>query len=269
MAKIITDDQHYIDIATTIREKTDSEETFKPNEMADKVVEVYDKGRHDEWSDFWDKFQNKGAPGNYDYLFYCNFTLNGIGWNDDNFKPKYDIVMTSGDRAFRGCGFTDFNAILERQGVIFDSSRATVMHLCFQNCYNLTRVPTIDVSNCPSGMSNTLFGYCGKLHTIDKLKVRDDGSTQFTEVFYGCNVLKNITFDGVIGRTISFSSSPLSIESMKDVINHLADYSAQNTGTYTLTLRDECKIALEAEGKTSPNGNLWTEYVADLGWNLA
>ena len=38
MAKIITDDQHYIDIATTIREKTDSEETFKPSEMADEDV---------------------------------------------------------------------------------------------------------------------------------------------------------------------------------------------------------------------------------------
>jgi hypothetical protein len=56
---------------------------------------------------------------------------------------------------------------------------------------------------------------------------------------------------------------------MKSIITHLKNYSGTASEyTYSLTLTSACKTALEAEGTTSPNGNLWTEYVSDLGWNL-
>ena len=268
MAKIITDDQHYIDIATTIREKIGSEETFKPNEMADKVSEVYDKGRQDEWSDFWDGFQNYGKRTKYGQGFYAY--NNGCLWNDNMFKPKYDIIMVgSATEAFRGAQITDLKGILDRQGVVLDTSQVTSARFMFQSCANITHLPEINGANFTSDNSDTIFSYASKLHTVDKFVVRADGTLNMNNDFYACSALENIRFGGVIGRDISFAYSPLSIDSMKDVITHLADYSAQNTGVYTLTLKDECKSALEAEGATSPNGNLWTEYVADLGWNLA
>ena len=236
--------------------------------IAENQQKVYDKGRQDESSDFWDGFQNYGNRTKYSQGFYAY--NNGCLWNDNMFKPKYDIIIVgSATEAFRGAQITDLKGILDRQGVVLDTSQVTSARFMFQSCSKLTHVPEINASNFTSNSSDTLFSYCGALHTIDKFIVRDDGALNMDNDFYACSALKNIRFGGVIGRDISFAYSPLSIDSMKDVINHLADYSAHNTGVYTLTLKDECKSALEAEGATSPNGNLWTEYVSELGWVLA
>lgn len=224
MAKIITDDQNYIDIATTIREKTGSEETFKPNEMADKVSEVYDKGRQDEWSDFWDFFQQNGTKDSYRFAFF--------DWKQECYKPKYTIIA----------------------------------HKQNSNTFYYFRGDDTIVDIELSGVSNQFF-HSAKLVTIRKLIV--DETTTYMQCFSGCTLLENIVMEGVCASDIDFSSSPLTVESMKSVISCLKDYSNENPGANTLTLKDECKIALEAEGKTSPNDNLWTEYVADLGWNLA
>lgn len=224
MAKIITDDQHYIDIATTIREKTGSEETLKPSEMADKVVEVYDKGRHDEWSDFWDNYQLNGKKDSYRFAFF--------NWKSECYKPKYTIVAHK-------------------------QNSNTFYYFCGDDTI-------VDIEL--SGVSSQFF-HSAKLVTIRKLIV--DETTTFSQCFSGCTLLENIVMEGICATNIDFAVSPLTVESMKSVISCLKDYSSESTGVYTLTLKDECKIALEAEGNTSPNGNLWTEYVADLGWNLA
>lgn len=236
--------------------------------IADNQQKVYDKGRQDESSDFWDGFQNYGKRTKYSQGFYAY--NNGCLWNDNMFKPKYDIIMVgSATEAFRGAQITDLKGILDRQGVVLDTSQVTSARFMFQSCANITHLPEINGANFTSDNSDTIFSYASKLHTVDKFVVRADGTLNMNNDFYACSALENIRFGGVIGRDISFAYSPLSIDSMKDVINHLADYSAYNTGVYTLTLKDECKTALEAEGTTSPNGNLWTEYVSDLGWVLA
>ena len=236
---------------------------------ADIIVDYHKSyGLHTHWNRFWDVYQNYGERTNYFMAFYGY--NNGCAWNDYTFIPKYDITMTgSAEQAFRGAAITDLKSILERQGIALNTSQVTNANMMFQSCANLTHVPEIDVSNCSDSDGETIFSSAGRLHTVDKLIVRDDGTLRMNQDFYACYALQNIRFGGVIGRDISFAYSPLSIDSMKDVITHLADYSVQNTGVYTLTLKDECKTALEAEGATSPNGNLWTEYVSDLGWVLA
>lgn len=47
MAKIITDNQHYIDIASKIREKAGTSFTYKPSEMPSGIEQVYEKGYFD------------------------------------------------------------------------------------------------------------------------------------------------------------------------------------------------------------------------------
>jgi hypothetical protein len=66
---------------------------------AGKELGEYNKGFEDgkqaEYDAFWDAFQSdKGNPHNYQYTF-CNYA-----WNDETFKPKYDIVFDLGDFAF-------------------------------------------------------------------------------------------------------------------------------------------------------------------------
>ena len=124
--------------------------------------------------------------------------------------------------------------------------------------------------------------------TIDKIIIDNDGSRLFDQSFYKCNQLKNIKFEGVIGQTISFSSSPLTVESMKSIITHLKDYSGltDDSGNslekaYTLTLKSSCvteletaeftdddKAWLEEVGITYLDDLTWVDVIDDLKWNL-
>ena len=108
-----------------------------------------------------------------------------------------------------------------------------------------------------------------KLMKIEILRVHE--TTTFSGPFNNCLNLKDITFEGVIGRSISFSTCPLSVESMKNIITHLKDYSGTtNAGKYTLTLKDSCKTEMANQGAIEEfGGKTYDQYIADIGWNLA
>ena len=59
-------------------------EDTEPNPLSQYNI-GFVEGRQAEQSDFWDKFQQKGARTCYNGAF--------IGWTDDMFYPKYDIVL--------------------------------------------------------------------------------------------------------------------------------------------------------------------------------
>lgn len=201
--------------------------------IAENQQKVYDsghkKGMTDEQMRFWKVYQNNGNRNLYQYAFYDYL------WNDEIYNPLYPIKSINANSIFQSSSITD------------------------------TKV-TMDLSSCTSTAYYT-FSNCTKLTTVRKLIVNE--TLGYYDFWYNCKSLTNVTIEGVIGKSMNLKYSPLSVESMKSVISCLKDYSSENTGVYTLTLKDECKAALEAEGATSPNGNLWTEYVSDLGWVLA
>lgn len=234
--------------------------------IAENQEKVYDKGRQDEWSDFWDSYQDYGRRVNYGEAF-GRYATNSINlWNDVSYKPKHDMYPTVLDRSYSHSRITDLKSIHENLGIKFDTSKCYIFHFCFSGAWTkqlpeISCIATTDVYYT--------FASMPYLHTIDKVIVNDKGDTKFTGAFNESYYLKNILFEGVIGQNISFASCPLTCESMKSVISCLKNYSSENTGVHTITFKDQCKTALEAEGATSPNGNLWTEYVSDLGWVLA
>lgn len=227
MAIVTTDDKHYKSIADTIREKAGTEATYAPEEMSGGVAEVYDKGKADQKNDFWDMLQDKGSRTDYYYTFF------GKRWNDQTYNPKYDIVITTGSNTLRDSTITD------------------------------TKV-TIDMSTMKEAAS-ALFAGCYSLATIRKIISHDN--VVYNNTFLTCVGLKNIEFEGTIGKSISFSHSPLSVDSMKSIISHLKDYSLDNTGVYSLTFSDTCWTRLENDS-SAPDGGTWREYVEyTLGWN--
>ncbi len=234
--------------------------------------EGYEAGKEKEWSDFWDAFQNYGNRTYYGSAFTCGATAErNSGWTDKNFKPKYDIKpVGSASNMFYGCDFTDFKGICEKQGITFDTSGATHAQALFGECYLLTRLPILDLSsvNNASGL-HTVLSYCSNLVSVDKFIVSDTGEQLFSNTFNACVNLKDIVFEGVIGQSISFSYSPLSVASLKSVITHLKDYAGTTSEyAYTATFKATAFAELEAEGATSPNGNTWAEYIDDIKWNL-
>lgn len=235
-------------------------------ENAPKVFEAGKKERDAEWWNTYLTPMKNGSPNNY--LFA------GSAWNSNTFYPNQDIVITNNAASlFNRFSWNISPALdvakrLEECGVslVIDCSQASAVSDMFYYAW-ITRVPTLKLNGTKYTSLASMFQN-SKIVTIDELIIRDDGANTFSSAFTGCTALKNVTFTGVIGRSISLSECPLSVASMKSIISALKDYSGtENEGTYSVTFSSACRTALDAEGKTSPHGNTWREYTSDLGWN--
>lgn len=219
-------------------------------------------GKQTAYDEFWDVFQTKGNRTNYIYGF------GGYGWADTNFKPKYDIKPTgSATGLFYGSRITDLEAKLEQCGVILDTTNCTGLVNAFREA-NVFAVPELDCTNFESGNLQGLFRLCKNLVFVRKLKLATSGKHTFTNTFDECTVLSDIEIEGVIGKTVSFRWSPLSVASLKSIITALKQDTAYN---YTITFKSSAFSALEAEGETAEyNGTpcTWAELIDNKMWNL-
>lgn len=232
----------------------------KLERMKNDIDEVYEAGKEAEWNGFWDVYQANGTRTDY----RCAFR---ISWNDSTFRPKYDVVAVTGTEMFAGSAIVDIAECLERSGVRLDTSNLTRIEYAFSSAV-LQRIPEISFAEITTrGYASGVFGW-SSVRTIDKIILKADGSTPIqTDWFEATSNLENVRFEGTIGESISFQScSRLTAESMKDIINHLADYSGTDkANTYKLTLVEECWTRLEADS-AAPDSGTWREYVQSLGW---
>lgn len=199
---------------------------------SEKIPSVYDAGKQAEYDRFWDIYQNNGEPMRYFYSFAYKH------WNDETFKPKYNIVFNSqgGPYLFTASDITEVN---------------------------------VDIDTTRSSNWNQLANAAAWLKKIQKIILKDDGSQTASAPFSSANSLEYVRFEGKIGVTVSFSSCPLDLESAKDVIEHLMDYSGTDKDlTYSIKFSDTTKALIEAEGATSPNNSTWLEYAQEKGWNI-
>ena len=268
--------EYLTNIANAIRSKLGTADKVNAQDFADKVNEVYDKGRNDEWSDFWDGVQAYGSKTEYSYAF-------ASGWCGEIFYPKYDIKLVGGRNEnifFRfgtngtGGKFSepiDLAARLEECGVVLDTSKATKLNYMIGDA-SISRLPvisTLSVSSLDCALSS-----CPYIETIDKVILKSDGSQAIGYCFAYNSKLKNITFDGVIGTSANFSWSPLSVESMKSIISCLKNYlGTSNEAKYKVTFTSDCWEALNASTSPYEDGLVddesidWQDYVMDsLGW---
>lgn len=193
---------------------------------------VFDAGKRAEYHRFWDAFQMNGTLREYRNAFSSK------GWNKDTFYPKYDI--RSGN-----CGHATFFYFnidreqfdlaqrLEECGVQYDSSESIYMDSTFYMAC-VTRLPVISaVSATQWGLRDT-FSY-SPVVTIDKLILRDDGTTKFSTPFNQCANLKNIVIEGVIGQN-GFDmqhATQLTGASIESIINALSDTANGLTVTFS------------------------------------
>lgn len=198
----------------------------------------YEKGKAEaepagdsHYDTFWDMYQENGNRTDYSSAFEKR-------WTNDTFKPKYDIVATSAKSLFYDSPLEgDLVEHLNGLGVSLDLSRATTADSAFRNT-KLTRIGVVDLTGITSYDYGTsyLFYYAGELETIDKLIMKKE--VRFWSSFYNNKSLKNITFEGVIGRNFELTRCPaLTKESLLSAINVLEDKTTDTSGTtYTVTL---------------------------------
>ena len=195
-------------------------------EMADGVDYVQWMAYESGYSDG----RNAGAQDAYNE-FWDTFQQNGnktnysyafYQWSADLFNPKYDIDMS------RGAYYTIYNTnIGEVQKTI--TAKGCVMYGTFA--------------------SNSA------LRTIAKVIVSE--STSYNNTFGSLPSLENITFDGVIGNAVSFSScSKLRNASVQSIIDHLKDLTGSTA--QTLTFHADVGARLTEAQKATITAKNWT-----------
>ena len=251
-------------INDNIRSKTGKTGLLTLDDMASGVNEVYDKGRADGWTEFQNALTVNGTRSAYYRAFaYADFT--GKTFNPIIFPKRI------GDMFYFYAG-KELPGGIDFSKVEYDEATTTHSTLPVQivaySSY-LETFPDMGIKACRDVAS--MFRDCPTLRSIEKLRVLE--ITTYSLTFYACRALEYIRFEGVIGRDISFSSSPLDIDSLKDIIFHLKNYAETDSeGTYTLTLKDECKTKLQEDTQTVElDGEVYTyfELIAAKGWNLA
>ena len=178
--------------------------------------------------------KNCDTVGGYAYAF------SGVGWNDTTYNPIRTIT-----------------------------TKGNMNNLFYLAQITDTKV-AIDVTQSTSNR-NALFASASKLKTIRKIITAPNNN--YSNWFNLCSRLENVIFEGEIGRSIDFSGSPLTPESMINVITHLANYKqTENEFIYTVSFREDC---WEALGNSDYNVNdyipdvlNWTEGVRYKGWNV-
>lgn len=108
--------------------------TTSLQELLEAVNNLPEAGGKTEWNTFWDIFQDNGNRTNYGAEFRQ-------GWNDINFKPKYNIIVKNNcDNLFQNSKITDLKQILLDCGISFDMSQSYGCYY-FGSYSKLTHVP--------------------------------------------------------------------------------------------------------------------------------
>jgi hypothetical protein len=178
---------------------------------------VYKKGRQAQDEEFWGKIQNNGGKRNYRRMFG-----NREAWDDDSFKPVYDMV-------------------------------ASTMQECFAVNSTLTSIKykangdilTIDGSNISSSTGfNNAFDQMTNLQEIGL--IISNVNAPWLEAFRNDTNLVEVSFGGTIGKAFDIHySTKLSSNSLLSILNAC---NKENAGvTITLPKNKESVINGNAE----------------------
>lgn len=217
----------------------------------------FSDGKQAERDLFWDTYQQNGSRTAYSRAFASKY------WSDDTFFPKYHMWAISIDYAFQGSTITDLKGKLDAQGVILDTASCKTFTSIFQGS-KITHIPQIDMEQAT--MSTNAFNQAEAI-TIDKLIVSE--TTVLGNIF--AKALQNITFEGTIGKSISFQNSlNLTLASAKSILTHLKNFTGTGKEHSTIvTLHANTWALLDDDGNTAPDGSTWREYVqSTLCWNI-
>lgn len=234
----------------------------RANELYDKGIE---QGKQVEYDAFWDSFQQNGNRTQYEYAFY-------VGWDDNNFKPKYDICPINASSMIRNNTIKNGLKNMAERGLTIDLSNAEYCSYAFYNCQLIEEIPfNISLENM-TGNPSKMFDNCYKLHTIKKIifpSYENYKMTNTSDMFNYVPKLTNLTVEGDICTSINLSYCPnLTAESAKNIIEHLKDlWLTETQFTETIKLHEDVWARLETEYPLSDGENWKDCRVPQAGWN--
>lgn len=220
-------------------------------------------GKQAEYDRFWDNFQidNNGNPrADYSYAFY---TAAGVGWNVDNFKPKYDLKPTLASNMFYQFSSgkpASLVEILEQAGVTLDTSNCTACNRMFYQS-PVTDIPHLDLTKCTN--VQYLCCNCYYLKSIEITMAENTAST-YDRMIYGCHELENLTIHGKLDKSLDLKScTKLTRASIDSVLSALSiTVTSVQTLTLSATAVNNAYTTEEWEVLVGVFGGLWTIVLA-------
>ena len=253
-----------LEISPNISEKLvqiakEDKEIAEMNRQLEQTLYGVDHGGKSYYDAFWDVYQVSGnEPSPQSYIF------SGFGWNDVSFKPKYDICLSGYcANVFAGCTITDLKGILERLGKRLDTSRASNLSFFMYDAKTITSAPVLDLRGLAGG--DSIFRGAVGLVTIEKIILKEDGTTPVNFMMYNCPKLENVVIEGVIGNNLNLSHDvKLSKASIESIINHLSDTASGKTLTLSY---DAVYEAFKMLGRDEETGEeFWVGHEINNDW---
>ena len=215
MGKVLLEEQNLIDIANSIRNKTGSNETMKPSEMATNIDGIESGGTDlseyftetitgGNQGETWQKgikkipaFKNTGTTANSMFDGYRGLELD---------LSNIDIsLVTSMIRMFYGCmNLTSLDVSH------FNTQNVTSMNQLFSNCYKLTN---LDLNNFNTHLvkdMNSMFYSCDSLTSLNLSNFITNNVTTFYQMFYSCDSLTSLNLSSFTGESLTNVNSMFS-----------------------------------------------------------
>ena len=214
----------------------------------DRDIVVTATGGGSTMDDFWDAYFTGLSFNPSTGAWDCSYAFAGRGWSDGCGKPNRTIQPRQAASMFAQTSLTDIS------DWDIDFSKCTSFT---QMCYSayITKIGVVDTR----GGHNLgyAFNAANRLVEIEKVIFKDDGTQIVDSMFPGCGSLKEVRFEGVIGKNIAFSgSSLLSADSVQSIIDHLKDLTGATA--QTLTLHATVGAKLTEEQKATITAKNWT-----------
>lgn len=253
--------------ADKLRSKLGITDAINPQDFEDKVDEVYNKGKQEEYNTFWDSFQRNGERESYEYAF-------AYGWTNESFKPKYNIRAPYGSHGnmFSYSGITgSLKQILNDLGITLSFYQKNGRHsgatYVFVNT-KFTELPVIDFSEAEGNTAlQSAFVNNNLLETIEKVILPVNCTAYGANTFQANYALKNINFEGTIKYSLDFKDCPLSADSMKNIFDHLDTNPTPDLRT--ITIKQVVKDNYIAKyGETEWNNNIALYTGVLPGWSF-
>ena len=229
------------------------------------IEATYNKswGMQTEYDRFWDAYQNYGNRTNYYVAFYSG--ERGM-WNNDNFKPKYPIKPTNANNMLAN------TAIVGDLTLLADIDFSDATNVPSALAYNpyITRIGVCDLRKTQEN-GTSLFAYCERLVTVDKVIFKDDGTQHAIASGFAatqCYNLKNIAFEGKANFDVNFKDSPLSKASITSVINTLYEGSTGKTLTLKLSAVNTAFETSSGAGDGSTSAEFAALVATKTNWTI-
>ena len=184
------------------------------------------EGAREEYDRFWDVYQENGNRTEYTYVFA------GVGWTQDLFKPKYDIIPTIQQGMFSYSKIVDIRP--QTIGVNVDFSRCTnFQYLCRYS--TIKYIGVVDCSSAQSASLSYIFSSAKELVSVEKVIMPEMDSAGFADKsFENAKKLEHIRIEGVIRRSTNLSwSVVLKKESITSIVQALSDTAEGQTITFS------------------------------------